>query len=416
MSSAPNNDGTPHYLFMASDKFPPFRVDVAVLFGKEMSLRGHRIDWLLQSEHPQARRRRLPWANGTAVVGASARGHGVFAKVLRHMQGGLLGLHAFRLARQGAYQFVQVKDQFIGGVLGLVAARLYGKAFVYWLSYPFPESQIFRARTGATRYPRWYLLRGTVFKLLLYRVILPRADLVFVQSEQMRRDVAAEGIPAARIVAVPMGVAPEVLERAAALRPPQELRPGPKLLYLGTMLRVRRIDFVIRVFARVIQAVPDAVLYMVGGSDDAEDMALLHREAERLGVHGRVVFTGNLPQAEAFRYVCGADVCLSPFYPTPILNSTSPTKLIEYLAHGRPVVANDHPEQRQVITESGGGLCVPYDEEAFAQAAITLLQDRQRSRVMGERGRRYVMEHRSYPTIAARVDEQYRRLLAGQPV
>ena len=30
---------------------------------------------------------------------------------------------------------------------------------------------------------------------------------------------------------------------------------------------------------------------------------------------------------------------------TPLLNTSSPTKLIEYLAMGKSIVANNHPEQ-----------------------------------------------------------------------
>ena len=42
-------------LGVSSDNFPPRRVDVAVLFGEELAGRGHRIDWILQSEAACAR-------------------------------------------------------------------------------------------------------------------------------------------------------------------------------------------------------------------------------------------------------------------------------------------------------------------------------------------------------------------------
>ncbi len=88
-----------------------------------------------------------------------------------------------------------------------------------------------------------------------------------------------------------------------------------------------------------------------------------------------MVFVGQLPQAQALRYVREADVCVSPFYPTAILQSTSPTKLVEYMAMGKAVVANDHPEQKRVIEESGAGYCVPYEEQPFADAIVKLLKD-----------------------------------------
>jgi glycosyltransferase involved in cell wall biosynthesis len=183
----------------------------------------------------------------------------------------------------------------------------------------------------------------------------------------------------------------------------------PCVLYLGTLDKVRRLDFLVRVFALVLAAVPAARLYVVGRGEHPEDEAFLLSEVARLGLQASVVLVGQLPQSRALEYVREADVCVSPFYPTPVLRSASPTKLIEYMAMGKAVVANDHPEQRRVIEASGAGYCVPYEEKAFAAAVVALLQDPEAAMAMGQRGRRYAVEHRAYTVIADRVEE---RLLA----
>ena len=180
----------------------------------------------------------------------------------------------------------------------------------------------------------------------------------------------------------------------------------PCVLYLGTLIQVRRLDFLIRVFARVRESIPAARLYLVGRGEEPADEAYLRAEVARLALGDAVVFVGQLPQAQALEYVMEADVCASPFHPTPILRSTSPTKLVEYMALAKAVVANDHPEQKRVIDESGAGLCTPYDENAFAAAVVTLLQNPDTARTMGERGRRYVLEHRSYRVIADAVEKR----------
>jgi glycosyltransferase involved in cell wall biosynthesis len=123
-----------------------------------------------------------------------------------------------------------------------------------------------------------------------------------------------------------------------------------------------------------------------------------------------VVFTGQLPRPEALRYVQDADVCVSPFYPTPVLNSASPTKLVEYMAMGKAVVANTHPEQQLLIDQGGCGYCVPYEEDAFAAAIVKLLREPEVARAMGKRGQRYVVEHRSYGVIASDVERQMLRI------
>ena len=97
----------------------------------------------------------------------------------------------------------------------------------------------------------------------------------------------------------------------------------------------------------------------------------------------------------------------------PVLRSASPTKLIEYMAMGKAVVANDHPEQKRVIEASGAGYCVAYEEQPFADAVVKLLRDPAMARLMGERGRRYAIEHRAYRVIADTVEQRLRAVLRG---
>ncbi|HLW23745.1 MAG TPA: glycosyltransferase family 4 protein [Steroidobacteraceae bacterium] len=397
-------------LVVSSDTYPPTRVDVAVLFARELVGRGHRIDWILQSEAACGHAYETPWGGGTAYVGATDLGDALWRRIRKHLLGLKNDLKVLSLPAREHYDVIQVKDKFLAGVLALIARRRFRCRFIYWLSYPFPESYLLRARDGTARYPWLYRVRGTVFKWLLYRWLLPAADHVFVQSEQMRADIAAEGIALDKMTAVPMGVAEELATPCAA-RGVREVLPAgvPCVLYLGTLIQVRRLDFLIRAFARVHARLPQARLYLVGRGVEAEDEAFLRRAVAELRLEASVIFVGELPQARALEYVREADVCASPFHPTPILRSTSPTKLVEYLALGKAVVANDHPEQRRVLEESGGGLCVPYEEQAFANALVRLLEDPALARAMGERGRRYVLEHRSYRVIADAVE---RRLIA----
>ncbi len=397
-------------LVVSSDTYPPTRVDVTVLFGEELAGRGHRIDWLLQSEAACARPYVTPWGSGQVWVGATDLGESRFSRFRKHWLGIRNDFRLFKLLKTGKHDIIEVKDKFIAGLFAALASRMYRKRFIYWLSFPFPEAYLHGARDGTARYPLLWLIRGWIFKVLLYRLILPRADHVFVQSEQMRRDVAAEGIPLTRMTAVPMGVrtgsivATDVTER--------KLIPAgqPCFMYLGTLNKVRKLDFLVRVLARVLERIPNAKLYIVGAGDDPSDEQLLVEEARKLNVSHAAVFVGKLPQPQALRYVHEADVCVSPFYPTPVLNSTSPTKLVEYMATGKAVVANEHPEQALIIRESGAGYCVPWDEGAFATAIVKLIQDAPLARRMGDLGRKYVQTHRTYTVIADQVERELLRI------
>lgn len=397
-------------LYLAGDKYPPFRVDIRVLFGEELTQRGIEVDWVLQSEQPCEQAYETTLHGGRAWIGPTDAGHGRFARLRKHMLGIRHDFGRLREARRAGYDFVLVRNKVIAAAMALLTCGGTSARPVYWMSFPYAEASIYEARTGTARYPLFYLVRGWVFALLLYRVLLPRMYHVFVQSEQMKRDVMAQGLREAQLTPVPMGVQlrdipfDENYERASD----NEVR----ILYLGTLNRLRQVDFVVRVFAEVKQRFPTAVLELIGKGDSPRDMEVLEEEARRCGVLDSVRFVGFLPMTEAWEYVRRADVCVSPFYPTPILNSTSPTKLIEYLAMARPVVANDHPDQRHVLAASGGGICVGWNETEFAEAIGRILDDPAAAAEMGQRGRRYVEEHRAYSVIADQVAATFASLNA----
>jgi glycosyltransferase involved in cell wall biosynthesis len=188
--------------------------------------------------------------------------------------------------------------------------------------------------------------------------------------------------------------------------------PG-RVLYVGTLSVVRKLDVILRAFADVRRRYPEATLMMVGEGDFPHERAALESLAAELGLGDSVRFTGFVPIEQAWDLCMSAAVCLSPFYPSRILASTSPTKLVEYMALGRPVVCNDHPEQARAMHESGAGLCVEWGVESFAAAICQLLEDPVAAEALGARGPAWVAANRTYPAIARRVHERYVELLGG---
>lgn len=398
-------------LFITSDKYPPYRPAAKLIFGRELPMRGFTIDWLLPAQDEKVADREVVTEAGTVYVAATNDGRSLKARLMKHWMDLRNDLRAFSLARRNRYDIIQVKDKYLAALIGILVARLHGAKFVFWLAYPHPEASLYAVAKGVARYPLLYWIRGRFLKWLLYRVILPASDHAFVQSEQMRRDIAEHGIAPEKMTPVPGSV--DLAEIPAAV-PSAERGQGPTLLYLGTLIRERRLDFLVRVLRRVSDEHPGARLLFVGRGEMKEDEDSLYREAVRLGLEEAVVFTGHLPMQEAWEYVAQADVCLSPYFPTPILNSTSPTKLIEYMAMGKATVANDHPEQQLVIEESGAGICVAWDEEEFAEAVCRIVADPDMAAEMGRKGRRYVEKYRTNARLADVVEERYGALF--QPI
>jgi glycosyltransferase involved in cell wall biosynthesis len=402
-------------LFVSSDSFPPFRPAAKAVFAEGLAACGHRIDWLMQAAEPSTPSGPQRFKGGMAYVAATNAGSSRLARLKRHLADIVNDLRVFVLLRKHRYSLVQIKDKYVGALIAIAAARLHGVPVFYWLAYPHGEASLYAAQNGVARYRVLYRFRGALQRFVLYRIIMPACTHVFVQSEQMRRDIAREGIPLERMTAVPSSLNLRDLDAQVGAAENGLPPSPPTVVYLGTLLRERQLDFIVRVHALVVRAVPEARLTFVGSGWMPDDEQLLHREAERLGLSRNVTITGWLPMPQAWQHVRRAAVCVSPYLPVPILRSTSPTKLIEYMALGKPVVANDHPEQADVLNESGAGIVCAWDEREFADAIVALLMDPQRSAQMGAAGRRYVAEHRTHWAMVELVCGRYRRQLRGFP-
>lgn len=392
--------------YSISDPYPAYRVDIRELFGVDLARLGLQTEWYMMGQADGPIRYgvdqpvQLPWRAPAGWPGASVAN--------RLLAWACDASGVIRAALRRDVDAVQCRDKFFVALVAALVCRLVGKPFFYWCSYPFPEHHLDegRQRTG------W---RGVVQRAkgraefwLLYRVVMPLATHVFVQSVQMRQDIASYGMNLERMTPVPMGVPVRLMDWSRSHRTPVV---SGRVVYVGTLGAVRRLSVLIESFAVVAQAQPDAHLVVVGDGDFPHERARLEQLASDLGLLGRVTFTGFVPIETAWAYAASAAVCLSPFYPTQVLKSTSPTKLVEYLALGRPVVCNDHPEQSVIIATTGAGLCVPWSAEAFAQAILQVLGNPGQFEEGVQRGRQWVAQHRTYPAIAAEVMEIYRRHL-----
>lgn len=302
------------------------------------------------------------------------------------------------------------------GLVGLLVARLRNIPYSYWTSFLMSEGRIERARSELAARPRLHyylvLIKGLIERQLLYRVILPAADHVFVQSAEMKALMIRNGIAAEKMTAVPMGVDTENV-RAGTIAPRR--LPGweglPVVAYLGTLDRARQLDKVLDALRLLRAQVPDARLLLIGDSATSSDLDMLRTHAAKLGLPVDAChITGWLSSSEALPLLAGADVAVSYFPRGALLDSTSPTKLLEYLALAIPAVGNDNPDQVQILATSGAGWLTASTPHDFADAMLAVLRDPPAARARAAAGPAFIEQHRSYRMIALQVAQRYERL------
>jgi glycosyltransferase involved in cell wall biosynthesis len=278
-----------HLLYLTAEQWPTFRPDVVALFGKYLPRHGITCDLVTERNIAAEDKSEKPWGGGQSVLcNVPHNRAGQYLVKFWHNLRVLIAMDARK------YDAIQVRDMSVTALAGLVLARLKGIMFFYWLSYPQSEGQIDRARArgikGGMRF--WFpLMQGIFGKWLLYRVVLPRADHVFVQSYQMQLDIARQGIPMSKMTPVPMGVDTEIAN-PECIQPADDQRLTGKrvVVYLGTLDRIRQIDILFHMLALVKQQIPNILLVLAGDTEDASHRDWLKQEAERIGVAEHVLW------------------------------------------------------------------------------------------------------------------------------
>ncbi len=383
-------------LYFIRDPYPSFRSDVLVLFGRQLPALDVHSD-IVATRDPAVPLPHPVWPAGLELVSPRTG-----SALSRAVKGLLADLRALRGASQ--YDTVLVRDKIVTAALAMLWAP--GRV-MYWMSFPFPEEDRVRAALpGCGAAKRLALrLRSSISGALLYRFVVPRARHVFVQSDRMLETVAAASGRTGGMSAVPMGIDEERLASAPPVA--RRRQPGQPMIlgYLGALDRVRRIDFLLQVAAELRRVAPDFDfrLRLVGGASQPEEFEWLLGCIQAMNLGPVVETTGLLSAAQAWQALLGVDVGLSAIPRGEVFDVSSPTKAVEYLAAGVPVVVNDIPDQAYLVRNTGAGLCVPMEVAQFADAVLRLRDDYDGFADRALQARPWIRSERGYQGIAQRV-------------
>ncbi|HSA56355.1 MAG TPA: glycosyltransferase family 4 protein [Gemmatimonadaceae bacterium] len=192
-------------------------------------------------------------------------------------------------------------------------------------------------------------------------------------SESTAEDLVARGIPRALIRVIYCGI-----DSAWYTPDPTARAPQPLFVYLGRLKKYKRVDLILRAFARA--AIPGATLEIAGAGDHREG---LERLARSLDLGDRAKFLGRISEPAKLTLLrrAWALAFTSPKEGWGITN-------LEAAACGTPVVASDSPGIRESVRDGETGYLVPHgDVDALTAAMRRLAADRTRVETLGRQGR-----------------------------
>jgi glycosyltransferase involved in cell wall biosynthesis len=239
---------------------------------------------------------------------------------------------------------------------------------------------------------------------------LVAAARIFVVSEVERRNLQARGIAAEKIVLNPNAVDVELFQPGIGRTEARfELGLQDSDVVAGFVGTFGPWHGVVQL-AQAIKSLPEdlPVRFLFVGSGS------LHGEVERLlaaeHAHGKVIFTGAVAHDRVPALLEACDILIAPHVPLADASDFfgSPTKIFEYMAMGKAIVASRLGQIGEVLRDSETALLVqPGDVEELAAALVKLVGDRGLRARLGANAREAAVRDHTWTHNAQRVLDAY---------
>ena len=279
---------------------------------------------------------------------------------------------AHRRRRYGLVEVHSLPDYLVFAALPLKTS---GVPVLLDLHEAMPE--FFRSRFPRAANPISYRLLRIQEKLSI-----AFANEVMTVNEPLAERLRGLGVKPERLTVV-LNSPDLALFDAAALPRREFMADGTlRIVYTGALTPTYELDVVLRAVASIGKTRPDlpvrATFY---GRGDAQPA--LEALAAELGIADRVSFPGRIPIEEVPRAVAEGDIGVAPTRLDPFTGMSLSTKLLEYAAMDKPVVASRLPTVERYFDPGTLSVYEPGDPESLAAAILHLVDDAadRRSRV-----------------------------------
>ena len=295
----------------------------------------------------------------------------------------------------------------LDGLAALRAGKKHGLPVVYECRAFWEDAAVDHGTSseGGLRYRLTRALETKVFR---------EANAVTTICEGLKEDIVKRGIPESKVTVIPNAVDIERFstsqQRDEALAAELGLQGKSVLGFIGSFYAYEGLPLLVRSLPAILAKSPDVRLLLVGGGPQEPEVKAL---VERLGLSDNVCFTGRVPHDEVGKYYDLVDIFVYPREHMRLTDLVTPLKPLEAMAQGRLVLASDVGGHKELIRDGENGrLFNAGSSEALAEAALTMLKERDEWPGFKQRGRTFVEQERNWPASIARYQDVYGSLIS----
>jgi glycosyltransferase involved in cell wall biosynthesis len=277
------------------------------------------------------------------------------------------GWAATRTHRRRRYAVVQVHTLPDFLVFAALPLRLAGVPVVIDLHEAMPEFFRMRFPRASSRFAH-ALLR------LFERVSIGFASAAITVNDALAARLVDLGVRADKITVILNSPSLARFDPTAYPQRPFMTDGTLRLVYAGALTPTYELDMAVDAVACLRTLRPDLrVVFDVYGRGDSDPA--LREQAARLAIDDRVVLHGRIPIEAVPAAIAVADVGLAPTRRDPFTDFSLSTKIFEYGAMGKPVVASRLPLVERTFPPGSVATYEPGDGDGLAAAILALVDD-----------------------------------------
>jgi glycosyltransferase involved in cell wall biosynthesis len=236
------------------------------------------------------------------------------------------------------------------------------------------------------------------------------ADLIFVVSDVQRRGLIDDGVDAGRVVINPNGVDTDEFHPGCGgggVRRALGIEEKTVVGFVGTFGPWHGAPVLAEAAARINDSARFHFLFIGDGEQRAAAERIIESSPNKVGA----TFAGRVSHDNVAAHLDACDILVAPHVPASDGSEFfgSPTKLFEYMAMARPVIASRLGQIAEVIDDGENGLLVePGDADGLRRAIERLARDEATRARLAAAARRTVIDRYTWQRNAARVFDRFK--------
>ena len=178
------------------------------------------------------------------------------------------------------------------------------------------------------------------------------------------------------------------------------------LMYSGSLVDAYDFDIILNA-AKKLQG--KKIKFIIRGKGPL--LSQLINKKKQMNLENVEIDTTLVPYEKISDVLNKADVFMVPMINLKILNSSLPTKILEFQALGRPIICCSEGSPGNYVEQTNSGIKVNYDNlEDFIKAILKLKENKELCESMGTNSRKYIENNLTFEKIGERLSKMIETL------